>query len=303
MNQLSTYPIGTSGKPWGAAEVAQWRAQQQPSRHYQEDVVSVIESLQTDWDVTTYGEIQYGDDYFTLYALQSKDWDPDLPCALITGGVHGYETSGVLGALRFLTHDANAYTGRMNLLVIPCVSPWAYERIQRWNYDAVDPNRSFIESSPAQEAAALIHFLKPLKTQFIVHIDLHETTDTDESEFAPAKAARDGVVFEPCPIPDGFYLVANAAKPVPDFQAAIIAAVQHVTYIAVADENGCLDGTPMAARGVLNSSVQGVCADVTNAAYTTTTEVYPDSPMTTPEQCIKAQTVAVCAGLDFVLSR
>ena len=40
--------------------------------------------------------------------------------------------------------------------------------------------------------------------------------------------------------------------------------------------------------------------DITGARYTTTTEVYPDSPRATPEQCIAAQVAAVCAGLDFV---
>mgnify|MGYP000741713275 CR=1 FL=1 len=41
--------------------------------------------------------------------------------------------------------------GRVNLLVAPCVSPWAYERIQRWNFDALDPNRSFRADSPARQ--------------------------------------------------------------------------------------------------------------------------------------------------------
>lgn len=29
----------------------------------------------------------------------------------------------------------------------------------------------------------------------LLHIDLHETTDTDESEFRPALAARDGKAY------------------------------------------------------------------------------------------------------------
>jgi len=303
MNVNTTYPIGVPGQAWGAAEVAQWRAQREVKRRYQNDVVGPVERMAGDWDVQIYGQLQYGEDRFSLFALASKNWNPQLPCALITGGVHGYETSGVLGALRFAEQDAKVYAGRINLLIAPCVSPWAYERIQRWNFDAVDPNRSFVTPSPAQEAALLMRWIEPLKEQFLVHMDLHETTDSDESEFSPAKAARDGKVFEPCPIPDGFYLVANEDKPEPEFQAAIVRAVAKVTHIALPDAEGCLDGTPMAGPGVLNSATQGVCADVTNARYTTTTEVYPDSPRTTPEQCLQAQTVAVCAGLDFVLSR
>ena len=33
--------------------------------------------------------------------------------------------------------------------------------------------------------------------RWLMHVDLHETTDTDESEFRPAKAARDGETCEP----------------------------------------------------------------------------------------------------------
>jgi len=46
----------------------------------------------------------------------------------------------------------------------------------------------------------------------------------------------------------------------------------------------------------------GLCAGMTNASYTTTTEVYPDSPRTTPAQCNAAQAAAVCAGLDYALA-
>jgi hypothetical protein len=119
--------------------------------------------------------------------------------------------------------------------VAPCVSPWAYERIQRWNFDAIDPNRMFRADSPAQESAALMQLVATWQGPWAAHIDLHETTDTDESEFRPALAARDGKPFEPCGIPDGFYLVDDTANPQPEFQQAIIAAVQGVTHIAPAD--------------------------------------------------------------------
>ena len=47
----------------------------------------------------------------------------------------------------------------------------------------------------------------------------------------------------------------------------------------------------------------GLCASVSGALYTTTTEVYPDSPRATPEQCIAAQVAAVCAGVEFVCAQ
>ena len=96
-------------------------------------------------------------------AVRSRDRDDDLPCMLVTGGVHGYETSGVHGALKFLETRAADYAGRANLMVVPCVSPWGYERIHRWNRDAIDPNRSFRAGSPAQESAALMALVAPIE--------------------------------------------------------------------------------------------------------------------------------------------
>ncbi|WP_394792263.1 M14 family metallocarboxypeptidase [Rhodoferax sp.] len=296
------YPIGTPGQAWGAAELAQWRARQVRQRSYAIDVLTAMERLRERFDVTAYGEVAYADERFPLFAIRSRNWQGGLPNVLVTGGVHGYETSGVHGALRFLDAHAAGYAGRVNLLVVPCVSPWAYERIQRWNFDAIDPNRSFRADSPAQESAALMRLVEPLRGQFAAHIDLHETTDTDESEYRPAVAARDGKPFEPATIPDGFYLVDDTANPQPAFQQAIIEAVERVTHIAPADVHGGIIGSPLVAHGVIHYAMKalGLCAGISDARYTTTTEVYPDSPRATPEQCIAAQVAAVCAGVEFV---
>jgi len=167
----------------------------------------------------------------------------------------------------------------VNLLAAPCVSPWAYERIHRWNAAALDPNRSFREDSPATECAALMRLVAPLREKFLVHIDLHETTDSDESEFRPALAARDGTPFEPGEIPDGFYVVGDAEDPQPEFQQAVIAAVAEVTHIAAADAKGEIIGSPVVSPGVINYPVKalGLCTSITTARYRTITEVYPDS--------------------------
>ncbi|MFW5331428.1 M14 family metallopeptidase [Hydrogenophaga sp. ZJX-1] len=305
MTHPAFYPIGTPGQAWGPAEVAAWRAQLVHQRSYAEDVLTVFERLRSRFEVLPYGEVLYESDAYPLFALQSLEWQAGLPGVLVTGGVHGYETSGVHGALRFLDQHAEAYAGRVNLLVAPCVSPWGYERIHRWNFDAIDPNRSFKEPSAAQESAALMRLVAPLLGQFAVHIDLHETTDTDASEFSPAKAARDGVPYTPVHIPDGFYLVDDTENPQPEFQQAIIAAVERVTHIAPSDAQGGLIGSPLSERGVIRYPLKslGLCAGITGARYTTTTEVYPDSPRATPEQCNAAQAAAVCAAIDFVLAQ
>ena len=301
MSNSYSYPIGTPGQAWGPAELAQWRACQVRQRSYADDVLSRVERLRERFDVASYGEVAYAGEHFPLMAMRSRDWQVGLPCVLVTGGVHGYETSGVHGALRFAEQHALAYAGRVNLLVVPCVSPWAYERIQRWNFDAIDPNRSFFEASPAQESAALMRLVAPLRGQFVAHVDLHETTDTDASEYLPAVAARDGKPFVPHSIPDGFYLVDDAANPQPAFQQAIVEAVARVTHIAPPDAQGGIIGSALVAPGVIHYAMQalGLCAGITGARYTTTTEVYPDSPRATPEQCIAAQVAAVCAGVAF----
>jgi hypothetical protein len=297
------YPIGTPGTPWGDAERAEWLSRQVRQRSYDDDVLSVIERLGACFDVQEYGRLHYAPDSYPLLALRSRDWCDDLPCALVTGGVHGYETSGVHGALCFAEQEAARFEGRINLLIAPCVSPWAYELIHRWNAHAVDPNRSFREDSPAEESAALMRLVAPLQGRWLLHIDLHETTDSDESEFRPALAARDGKPHDPDQIPDGFYTVGDTDNPQLPFQQAVIAAVSQVTHIAPADSEGRIIGSPVVAPGVILYPFRelGLCAGITGARYTTTTEVYPDSPRATPEQCNAAQMAAVCAALEFSL--
>ena len=89
--------------------------------------------------------------------------------------VHGYEKSGVQGAIQFLkSPKALEYSQIFNIIIAPCVSPWGYEVIERWNAKAVDPNRSFnpngevvegrsFNPEPAtEESLALIGYLESL---------------------------------------------------------------------------------------------------------------------------------------------
>ncbi|MGY0634030.1 M14 family metallopeptidase [Luteimonas sp. A478] len=303
-NTAPFYPIGTPGQPWGDTERTLWKSRQQRQRSHHDDVVLAVEKLAGAWNVEEYGVLEYDGRRYPLLALKSRDWDDALPVMLVTGGVHGYETSGVHGALQFAADHGQDYAGRANLVVVPCVSPWGYEHFQRWNPAAVDPNRSFFPDSPAPESAALQRLVASLPGKVVMHIDLHETTDTDESEFRPALAARDGNPFEPGTIPDGFYLVDDSANPQPDFQRAVIAAVEQVTHIAPADPDGTIIGSPMVAPGVINYAVKalGLCASVGDAGYVTTTEVYPDSASATGQECNAAQIAAVRAAIDYALA-
>lgn len=299
----NAYPIGTPGQPWGAAERAAWLARQRRKRRYDEDVLPRIEALNGRFDVAEYGRIEAEGEVYPLYALRSRGWNEALPTVLVTGGVHGYETSGVWGALAFLERHGGDCAGAVNLLVAPCISPWAYERVQRWNAEAIDPNRNFREGGPCVESAALVALVVPLGQSIHLHIDLHETTDSDESEFRPTLAARDGRPFEPGVIPDGFYLVGDTRNPRLDFQSHVVEAVANVTHIAPADAKGQIIGADVVAPGVILYPFKdlGLCAGLTHAPYTTTTEVYPDSPRTTPAACVDAQVAAVRAAIDFVL--
>ncbi|MBY6094815.1 M14 family metallopeptidase [Ferrimonas balearica] len=301
------YPIGTPGQPWGEDEKAQWLASIQRQRSYRDEVLSKIDALRERFDIEQYGALSYDSERYPLFAIKSRDWQPERPKVLVTGGVHGYETSGVQGALAFLDTTAAHYAGQFDLVVLPCISPWGYEVINRWNPQCVDPNRSFKPESPSEEAAAAMAYVSGLGVEFAAHLDLHETTDSDKTEFRPALAARDGKPFDVSKegIPDGFYTVDDSERASPAFQKAIIDAVRQVTHIAPADENGLIIGAPVEQEGVINYPKKSLflCGGMTDARYVTTTEVYPDSPKASPEQCNLAQIAAIRGALDYLLAQ
>lgn len=302
MTDANPYPIGVPGTPWSEFEKAQWFAVQSIKRSYEDEVLKKLEQLRTRYDITSYGALSCDPERYPLFVARQRHWNESAPAVLITGGVHGYETSGVQGAIRFLETRAEDYAEDFNIIVAPCVSPWGYETINRWNPLALDPNRSFRADSPSEEAAALMNYLDSIDADLRAHIDLHETTDTDNSEFRPALAARDANPQAVWDIPDGFYTVGDAEKPAPEFQRAIIRSVAQVTHIAPADANGTIIGKQPEQQGVINYAAAelGLCMGVSNARYVTTTEVYPDSPKVDDEICIEAQVAAVTGGLDWL---
>jgi len=303
MNSEEIYPIGTPGQKWTENENVQWFEEQTIKRSYKDEVIEKITVLKTDFDVEQYGALSLDESRYPLFAIKTKDWDDNKKTVLVTGGVHGYETSGVQGALRFVETKASQYTKHFNIIVAPCISPWGYETINRWNAKAIDPNRSFYQNSPAQESASIMKYIAELNADIFVHIDLHETTDTDNSTFRPALAARDAIEQKNWNIPDGFYLVGNSVNPAADFQKAMIDAVEKITHIAPADESDKLIGVPLEQFGVINYAARdlGLCMGLTDAKYMTTTEVYPDSPKSDDETCTLAQVASITGGLDYIL--
>lgn len=284
---------------WQPSDIDNWFRKQSIKRSYQDEVVTKIKTLKSKFEVHQYGALSQDPARYPLYLLRTKQ-DPAKNTVLITGGVHGYETSGVHGALGFLETAAACFT-EFNIVCAPCISPWAYETINRWNAKVIDPNRSFRDPSPAEECQ---HFLSAMAgVKPFAHFDLHETTDTDNTVFRPALAARDGVEQELSEIPDGFYVVGDAERPQPEFQKAIIDSVRKVTHIAAPDSNGKIIGERIEQEGVINYPIKKLflCAGFSDAQHTTTTEVYPDSAKVTSQICINAQIAAIIGGLEYLL--
>ncbi len=290
-------------KPWSEADKIKWFSEQTIKRSYNDEVVSKIKNLDKQYSVVQYGSLSVNPNKYPLYVIKSQKFEAHKKTVLITGGVHGYETSGVQGAISFMANEAQSFEGQFNFICAPCISPWAYETINRWNNKAIDPNRSFISNSPAEECSLFMNAIQPHLSEILVHFDLHETTDTDNSVFRPALEKRDGITLEWSEIPDGFYTVGDTENPNPAFQKAIIQSVKKVTHIAPPDSEEKIIGEKIQQEGVINYPLKKLflCAGVTNAKYTTTTEVYPDSSKVTDEICIKAQVAAIKGGIEYLL--
>ncbi len=288
--------------PWNETDKLNWLKEQTIKRSYKEEVLTKIQRLSSDFEVVQYGALSMDPQKYPVFLVKTKNFDKSKKTILITGGVHGYETSGVHGAIAFMEKEANKFK-EFNFLCTPCISPWGYETINRWTPKAIDPNRSFIQGSPAEECELFLKAMAPYMNDIYVHIDLHETTDTDNTVFRPAKAARDGKEEEWSEIPDGFYTVGDSENPNFDFQKAIIQSVKKVTHIAPPDENGNIIGAPLEQEGVINYPLKklSLCAGFSQAKYTTTTEVYPDSPKVTDAICVEAQVAAVLGGVNYLL--
>ncbi|HXH31946.1 MAG TPA: M14 family metallocarboxypeptidase [Bacteriovoracaceae bacterium] len=290
--------------PWGPTEKADWLSRQTIQRSYLHEVGIKIEKLKVAFDILTYGHLSINPEAYPLFLVKSKNLDPKKKTILITGGVHGYETSGVHGALEFMNREAQKYHSTFNFVCAPCISPWAYETINRWNPYAIDPNRSFYQDSPAEECRFFLNAIPSLGIEIFAHFDLHETTDTDNTIFRPALAHRDGKLQDFSEIPDGFYVVGDVHNPQKDFQKAIIDSVRKVTHIAPPDGDGKIIGVPIEDEGVITYDKKKLflCGGFSKATFTTTTEVYPDSPKVTETLCLDAQVAAIRGGLDYILS-
>lgn len=281
-------------------------------RSYHDDVLVRLEALRKSGaDVESYGNLTLNPEKFPLFAVRVGR-SPSLPTVLITGGVHGYETSGVKGALLFLEKHAAKYSDRLNFVIAPCISPWSYETINRLDPVMENPNREFKADGKAEESRFLMTYLSTLGVEFTAHIDLHETTNSDRV-FLPEEYAKNGLSLEAkdIDIPDGFYLIGVKGHLQPELEKAMIESVRKVTHIAKPDDRGMILDIPLSSEGVVHGTIPGLCAELTTAKSrwgAFTTEMYPDSPRyqgMTPAQvetlCSEAQVACVRGALDYWL--
>ena len=83
----ASYPIGTAGVPWGAAEKAAWLAQRTAQRSYKEEVCAKVEALKEQFEVQQYGALSYNPERYPLFALRTRNWAAGKPSVLVTGGM------------------------------------------------------------------------------------------------------------------------------------------------------------------------------------------------------------------------
>lgn len=317
---------------WKEADKLAWLSKQTFQRSYSQQVLSRIEKLKQaggNIKIQSYGNLNLqnrdqlvidgatlsSEEYKTRYPLyyaEVGDITDGKPNIIITGGTHGYEESGVYGALEFLEKDVANYSDQFNFIVFPCLSPFAYEVNQRWTHNAWDVNRSFDRTKPyVPEAQLVMDVLDKAHNKagrdFAAAVDLHETPDRDKT-MMPPQYQRYGITMtaDDILIPNGYYLISNVANKDPDMATSIIEAVSKVTPIAPDPE---IHGEKNE-NGVVTSKGDSPTHQGLNQAYmktisenSFTTEIYPEihpEPRGSQE-AIAAQRATIEGILNYLL--
>ncbi len=288
-------------KPWGPVEKEAWFKSQTIQRSYEHDVLDRLRALPAEtFDMQKYGELSADPARYPLYVVKTQPWNDANPTVLITGGVHGYEDSGITGALRFLEEEAAQYADKVNFVVYPCVSPLGYEINHRWNRKAEDPNRHFFPGGTAEESVQLMKSVESLSVHFRAAVDLHETNQRDVGITAERRA-RDGQKFVPGDdyIPDGFYLVVPSQADVA-LGHDVIEAVRKVTPIAIEPE---ILGYPSNKGVIVIDDVNTLLQDFArkHADVGMTTEIYPDKA--SRKEAEDAQIATIKTVVKFALKK
>ena len=150
------YPIGTPGQPWTADDKAAWYAGREIQRSYRDEVLAVLDRLGSRYEVEQYGALSVDPERYPLFAVTCRSTDASAPWALITGGVHGYETSGVQGSAGVPRNPGLRTTqSGFNLLVDALRQPVGLRGDQPLEpATASTPTAPSSTDSPSEEAAS-----------------------------------------------------------------------------------------------------------------------------------------------------
>lgn len=318
---------------WNEANKLEWLSKQTFQRSYRDQVLTRIEKLKkvggpirieqygnlslkerenVILNGTTLSPAEYKERY-PLYFAEVGDITNAKPNIIITGGTHGYEESGVYGALEFLEKDVPSYVDQFNFIVFPCISPFAYEVNQRWTHDAWDPNRSFDRLKPyVPEAQLVMDVLEKAHQRagrnFAAAVDLHETPDRDKV-MMPIQYQRYGLnrTADDILIPQGYYLISHISNESPGMATSIVNQVRKVTPIAPDPEiHGDKNIYGVVVSKGSDPTQQGLnqhyMKTISSNAFTT--EIYPEihpEPRGSQE-AIAAQRATIHGILDHIIN-
>jgi hypothetical protein len=276
-------------KGWSTRQKLEWRdaMQRKAKRNYGQDIVSRLRRLPANTHtIEKYGSLRFNSARYPLFNVTIGDLKNGRPNVLITGGVHGYEPSGIEACLKFIEHDAPDLTNAFNFVVYPCISPWAYEYDHRWNAYAEDPNRNFSRDSGIVQIDECTHFMNAIE----------------------GHGSRFGTELEEYwqSVPQGAYLMMT--KPTSSclghrakFASSIMHSIGQVSPIAP-EENllGYHNN-----NGVIWAPNKGNVLRVYlggHADQVAVTEVYPDHKDVGPERAVDVQRAAIYGALNHVYS-
>jgi hypothetical protein len=279
-------------------------------RNYEADIIARLERLPANTNIVeSYGEIYTPHGIYVSKRVTVGDLGNGKPNILITAGVHGYEPSGVEAAMRFLEKDAQRLSDKFNFVVFPCISPWAFEYDQRWNWQAEDVNRNFSRAENILQIDECVTFMNAIErstAHYACAIDLHETNDKDIL-FRQLRAERFGKPLSKDykHIPQGAYLILTDMKS--DWKNELQKEFGHAVMNRVADHSliaadEILMDVPNQGGIVLAPATEGLTRSflAQHARYVAVTEIYPDHVTMGPEKAVQTQLAAIHGALEYL---
>ncbi len=295
---------------WDEAQVRDWHADviaAGKTRDYG-DIVSRITALPANThNVETYAALSHGHSLYRITIGNVKNGNPNI---LITGGIHGYEPSGIEASLNFARHVAPRLTREFNFAIYPCISPWAYEYNQRWNAQGEDPNRLFTRTPPEDKSGTYRvhdieecrHFMNAIESHGVYFdraIDLHETSDMDITlRVDRANSFGSDLAPDYRHIPQGFYLIVSEMATAGDTAQQLLYAqsiVNEVGMVSPIAPDKKISGKSNLCGVVQLEQTEGMIRTYLSrhARLVAVTEVYPDHPDMGLEKSVEAQLAAL----------